>query len=144
MNLKYFTQPEILQQIGHIRVPKFLDGFGDELKAANITLPAAPDSTYSTPNPQDGPYFDSVAAILARETLLPERLRAALVTLEAAASPENEHRLDSTIQRRIPCVSVNRDCPLDCALELWFAVPDELAQFTVPKSDEGGFAPLPS
>src|SRR5437660_11923867 len=74
MNLKYFTQPEILQQIGHIRVPKFLDCFSDELKAASITLPAPPDSTYSTPDPQNRPYFDSVAAILAHQALLPEHL----------------------------------------------------------------------
>src|SRR3989442_6174505 len=129
MNLKYFTQPEILQQIGHIRVPKFLDCFSDELKAASITLPAPPDSTYSTPDPQNRPYFDSIASILAREATLPEHLRATLLTLEAAASPENDDRLQEIIQRRIPCISLNRRCPLDCALELWFAVPDELAQF---------------
>src|SRR5437016_3972593 len=141
MNLKYFTQPEILQQIGHIRVPKFLDCFSDDLKAANITLPPAPDSTYSTPNPQNAPYFDSVAAILAREELLPERLRAALITLEAAASPENHDRLQEIIQRRIPCISLNGHCPLDCALELWFAVPDELAQFQPQAAPEA--LPLP-
>src|SRR3954464_2533617 len=105
-------QPAVLENIGPLRVAKFLDGFADDLKAANIILP--------TPESANGDYFDSVAALLASPALIPQRLRVALLTLELAASPENDGRLDASIQKRIPCVALNRKCPLDCALELWF------------------------
>ena len=116
-----FAQPAILEIIGATRVAKFLDGFTEDLKAANISLPI--------PESANGDYFDSIAALLASPALLPDRLRVALSALEAAASPENAKRLDTAIQHRIPCVSINPNCPLDCALELWFAAPDELVQF---------------
>src|SRR5438552_1535978 len=106
--LPFFTQPAILQQIGPRRLSKLFDGFRDDLKAANVLLPTSESG--------NGSYFDSLAAILASSPNLPERLRNALFTLEAAVSPENQHLLDSTIQRRIPCVSIT--CPLDGALEL--------------------------
>ena len=131
--LNQFTKPAVLQNIGPLRVAKFLDGFADDLKAANITLP--------TPESVNGDYLHSVAALLASSALLPDRLRVALLTLEVAASPENDARLDTAIQHRIPCVSLNRNCPLDCALELWFAAPDELSQFAPPVPPVG---PLPS
>ena len=118
-NLESFTQPEILQQIGSRRLAKLFDAFGDDLKAASILLPS--------PETENGSYFDSLAPEL-ESSALPDRLRAALFTLEAAASPENRERLDSAIQRRIPCVSLSPYCALDRALELWFHAPDELSQ----------------
>src|SRR5437867_8257766 len=131
-----FTQPAILRQIGHVRLAMFFEGFRGELLAA----PLAPLVTI---NPELSTDLAPVAAILAAPALLPERLRAALVTLEAAASPENRPRLQDAIHRRIPCVGVNWQCPLDCALELWFAVPEELSQF---ESSVGvsPAAPIPS
>src|SRR6266571_421147 len=118
-DLEYFSQPEILLQIGSRRLAKLFDGFGDDLKAASILLPSSES--------ENGSYFDSLAPILG-SSALPDRLRAALFTLEAAASPENQDRLDSAIQRRIPCVSLSNS-PVDRALELWFLVPEELSQF---------------
>src|SRR6266404_7932282 len=118
-HLAYFIQPAILRQIGSRRLAKLFDGYGDDLKAASILLPIAES--------ENGSYFDSLAPILG-SVALPDRLRAALFTLEAAASPDNRHRLDSAIQRRIPCVSLT-DCVVDRALELWFQVPEELSQF---------------
>src|SRR6266850_6772328 len=50
------------------------------------------------------------------------------------------HRLHETIQRRIPCVTLTGLCPVDCALELYFAVPEELSQFVPPLSAEAGLA----
>src|SRR3954469_17927403 len=97
--LNQFTQPAVLQNIGPVRVAKFLDGFADDLQAARIILP--------TPESANGEYFDSVAALLASPALLPARLRVALLTLEVAASPENDGRLDASIQKRIPCVGLN-------------------------------------
>jgi len=135
--LPQFTHPAILQAIGHIRVPTFLGGFADDLKAANVLLPTAPDSAdFRVPNPAaDSPhgiYFASVAALLSSPALLPERLRAALFALEAAASPQNQAWLEATIQRRIPSVSLTGLCNLDRALELWFTDPEELSKFTLP------------
>src|SRR5437867_7175677 len=104
--LSQFTQPAILRQIGHIRLAKFLDAFSDDLRAANLLLPTAPDSVCANPDSVNGHYFDSVAAILATPALLPERLRAALLTLEEAASPANQDRLQDAIHRRIPCISL--------------------------------------
>src|SRR6266478_8561717 len=119
-HLAYFIQPAILRQIGSRRLAKLFDGYGDDLKAASILLPTAES--------ENGSYFDSLAPILG-SSALPDRLRGALFTIEAAASPENQDRLDSAIQRRIPCVSLAGCCPLDCALELWFHAPEELSQF---------------
>ena len=85
--LNQFTKPAVLQSIGLLRVAKFLDGFADDLKAANLFLP--------TPESANGDYFHSVAELLGSPALLPDRLRVALLTLEAAASPENDGRLDA-------------------------------------------------
>ncbi len=117
--LHYFSQPAILQQIGVRRLTKFLDGFSDDIRAANVLLPDAES--------ENGDYFNLLAAVLGG-AVLPARLRAALLMLEAAASRENQDCLDSTIQRRIPNVSLSNS-PVDRALELWFLVPEELSQF---------------
>ena len=120
--LSQFTQPAILRQIGHVRLAMFFEGFEQDLAAA----PLVPLITI---NPELSTDLAPVADILATPALLPERLRAALLTLETAASPENRDRLNDALFRRLPCISLKRECPLDCALELWFAVPDELPQF---------------
>ena len=145
MRLALFTRPEILQQIGHLRLPMFFRAFAEDLKAANILLPLPPDPDDlripdPAPDSPQGVYFASVAAILSSPALLPDRLRAILFTLEEAASPENDARLQDAFQRRLPCLAVS-PCALDRALDLWFAAPDELSQFALlvaPKSDEGG------
>jgi len=137
--LTQFTRPATLRAIGHIRVAKFLDGFSDDLRAANVLLPAPPDPAYANPDPANGHYLDSIAAILAATALLPERVRTTLVTLEEAASPANQEKLQEAIQRRIPYVGLAGHCALDCALELWFSVPEEISQFAPPlrsQSDE--------
>src|SRR6266567_1488073 len=119
--LKYFTQSEILQQIGIARLFKLLDEYADDLKGVHIVLP--------TPGSERDDHFDVLAATFASPELLPERLRAGLFALEEAAAPENRDRLQAAIEHRIPSVSLASCCPLDCALELWFAAPDELSQF---------------
>src|SRR5947209_231489 len=134
--LSQFTQPAILRQIGHIRLAMFFEGFRDELLAA----PLVPLLTI---NPELSTDLAPVAAILATLAVLPDRLRAALVTLELAASPENRPRLQDAIHRRIPCVNVNWQCPLDCALELWFAARDELSRFQ-SSAGVSPAAPIPS
>src|SRR6267378_2926090 len=85
-DLEYFSQPEILRQIGSRRLGKLFDSFRDDLKAASTVLPSAES--------ENGSYFDSLAPMLG-SSALPERLRAALCTLETAASPNNRERLDS-------------------------------------------------
>src|SRR6266567_5862859 len=132
VRLKYFSQPEILQQIGIARLFKFLDEYADDLEVANILLP--------TPVSESDDHFDSLAALLASPGLLPERLRTALLALEEAAAPENRDRLQAAIAHRIPSVSLANCCPLDCALELWFAAPDELSQI---EPQEALVGPLP-
>src|SRR5437667_3597522 len=103
-SLHLFTQPAILQQIGTRRLSKFFGYFRDEAETAKI--PPPPDS-------ENESYFNSLATVLA-SSALPGGLRAALLTLEVAASSENRQHLDSAIQRRIPCVSLAGCCPLDC------------------------------
>jgi hypothetical protein len=98
------------------------------LRSAGITLP-----DHETAN---GSYFDAVTSAVALPDRLPAPLRAALLTLENAASAQNQDLMDQSIARRIPCVAVNLDCPLDRALELWFLVPDELEQFQPPAAAE--------
>src|SRR5438105_10806871 len=140
--LREFTNPDTLHTIGHIRVAKLLDCFSPDLTRSNVPVPPAPDPANPPPN---GEYFDAVAALL-RAAHLPEPLLSTLATIEHAAAPENAAALDLAIQRRIPCISLNRDCPLDCALELFFAAPAELGRFipdsesptiSSPSSDEG-------
>jgi len=131
-NLESFTQPEILRQIGSRRLAKLFDGFRDDLKTASILLPTAES--------ENGSYFDSLARIL-DSSALPDALRGALFTIEAAAASKNQDRLDSAIQRRIPSVSLSSCCALDRALELWFHAPDELSQF---QTGPGNDSQLPS
>jgi len=133
--LTQFNKPAILKGIGSIRLAMFLNGFTNELKAFNIPLP--------DPESANGSYFDSLAVLLSSPAVLPERLSAALFTLEKAASPENHACLESIIQRRIPCVSLTGCSAADRALEIWFTHPEELLPFAPPvppKSDEGGLA----
>ena len=119
--LNCFTQPAILKAIGRVRLAMFLETFAEDLKATNILLPP--------PEPENDDYFSALATAFACAQSLPHRLRKALFTLEEAASPKNHERLQEAIKRRIPCVAVSEHCALDRALELWFAVPDELEQF---------------
>ncbi len=131
--LNYFTKSPILRQIGHRRLARLLNPFDDELKAAKFVLPE--------PDHLNDDYFADLANALSTPDRLPIRLRQALLTMELAASPENDKPLWCAIKRRLPSVSVADDCALDRALELWFLAPEEFSQFITPKSDEGGFAP---
>jgi len=138
-HLKYFTVPEILQQIGVIRIPKFLSGFREDLAGSPLAV-------FSDLTPEPSTDFTSLASQFANLPIIPDRLRETLLTLEAAASPRNSERLEEILHRCLPCVGLNRECPLDCALELWFAVPEELSQFktepdtTVVPSSSGKLA----
>src|SRR6185503_11115021 len=123
--LNQFTNPDILHTIGLVRVAKLLGAFSSDFARANIVVPAEPD--YNHP-PVNGEYYDAVAVALASSSL-PEPLLSTLLTIERAAAPESAAALDDAIQRRLPCISLKRDCPLDCALELFFACPDELSAF---------------
>ena len=125
--LTQFIQPAILKGIGHVRLTRFFEGFGGELKAANVVLPA----------PANGNYFDALAAVLAAPTQLPERMRATLFALEEAAAPANNPRLQEAILRRIPRVCLAGLSAVDRALELWFVVPEELSQFGAGVVGEG-------
>src|SRR5712672_2464501 len=126
--LNQFTQVAALKAIGLVRVPMFLDGFNEELRAANIRLPAPLDSLYASASETDT-YFDSMVTILASPALLPEPLRNSMLTIEETASPKNHDRLQEVIFNRLPCSSLTGYCPLDRALELWFSARDELSQF---------------
>jgi hypothetical protein len=118
-SLQFFTNSEILAQIGPARLARFFEPFEDRFQVG-LGLPAQPTiSDYS-----------AVSAILADTENRTEQLRHAMLTLESAASPENCARMDHAIARRIPNVGVNQSCPLDRALELWFAAPEEFPQFT--------------
>ncbi len=132
--LTLFTQTTILREIGYTRLAKSLDLFKEELSPELLSLltrltslsevTTYRDTLNSTPSPE----IVELAASFADFSVLPERLRAALFTLEAAASPENQTRLDAIVQRLIPSVALSQR-PLDRALEIWFLVPDELAPF---------------
>src|SRR4051812_10504658 len=127
-----FTQAVANRQIDPRRLAKLFAPFTSDLHSAGITLP-----DHETAN---GNYSDAVTSAVAMPARLPAPLRAALLTLEAAASPQNQNLMDQSIPRRIPCVAVNPECPFDRALELWFAAPDELSQFASPVPPVG---PLP-
>src|SRR5712672_2733038 len=105
------------------RLAKFFGGFTDSLKSAGISFPDHESA--------NGSYYDSISAALASPERLPAPVRVALFTLETAAELENPNRLDEALNRRIPNVSLT-PCPIDRALELWFLVPEELAQFQPP------------
>src|SRR5260221_450710 len=122
--LNYFTQSPILRQIGHRRLAKLLSPFDEDLKTARLVLPE--------PDPQNDDYFADLANALSMADRLPGRLRQTLLTIEPAASPENDKPLWCAIGRRIPGVSISHDCALDRALELWFVAPEEFSQFAPP------------
>jgi len=127
-DLKYFTQTPILRQIGHRRLARLLSPFDQDLKAGGIPI--------REPRPGDDDYFPDLATALSAIERLPNRLRAVLLTIENAASPENKIPLAAAIKRRIPGISLSPDCPLDQGLELWFAAPDEFSQFVPPDRRE--------
>src|SRR5262245_54860131 len=124
--LNMFVHVHILQQIGHARLARFLDAFDADLQAMNLFAPP--------PLPATHYYFTEVADFLANTENLPPRFLQAMTTIESAASPENSARLDVLIQHHVPNVSFNRSCPLDCALELWFASPETLNSFPIASS----------
>src|SRR4051812_30241466 len=134
-----FSQIDILREVGHIHVAMFLESFGEELRAAGIEAPRAPDPAYSSvPEPEASQYFSAAAGIFERPELLPERLRRTVKMLEAAAA--DEAWLEATIKRRLPCISLNWNCKLECALTLWFMARDELGQFEQSANGETGVA----
>ena len=135
--MKLFNQIAILQKIGHRRVPKFLDEFKHELASAGIVLPEPPDKgMHRAPEEEGRKYFGAVAEILHDEERLPAQLRNAVALLEEAASDSN--RLNQSTQRRLPCISLPRDCDLDCALELWFSARDELDHLVLRNGNGNG------
>jgi hypothetical protein len=115
-----FTQPAIVQFINCRRLALFVSRFTPELHAANLTVP--------DPNNLNGHDTAWFARFFANSGL-PENLRKALRTLEIAADPTNEARVDTILARRFPQNNFGHWHPLDRALELWFNVPEELAVF---------------
>jgi hypothetical protein len=80
---------------------------------------------------------------------LPENLRKALMTIETAADPTNEHRLARIFSRRFPQDNYGHLHPLDRALELWFNAREELAPFepnppASPSNTDVPTNPIPS
>jgi len=123
--LTQFTQTDLLRSIGEYRIAKLLNHFTNDLLQANIQIPNREQ--------QNGQYLDSVAVIFRDSSRLPHPMLETLLTLENAATSENQDRLESSIQRQLDELSL-RDCVLDRALELWFAAPEELSQFATPPS----------
>src|SRR6267154_905525 len=110
--MKLFNQSPILEKIGHRRIPLFLNEFKDELSAEGIALPEPPDPNCQRPTEEEGrKYYGAIAEIFGAEEKLPERLRKTALILEEASSDAN--RLDECLQRRLPCVGLQRDCPVD-------------------------------
>jgi putative DNA primase/helicase len=128
--IKFFSQARILQQIGHLRVAKFLDSFTGDLASENLAAPPV--------EPMTDDYFSQTADLLSNITALPKRLLQAMSALESAAAPENDAQLNTLIQRHIPNVSVSHLCALDRALEVWFTAPDEFTSFKVQSSTVQG------
>ncbi len=154
--LTQFTQPAILKTIGARRLTLLFKKIcHDDLKIAGIALPQAEEETddyfssvaaafaragssgplrSASPLPSqrgegggEGSVFSSLPTT--QDPPAGAAFLKTLLTLETAASLENQAALDDAVQRRLSCVSVSRHCALDRALELWFACPDELAPF---------------
>ena len=110
--MKLFNQIPILEKIGHRRIPMLLNEFKHELSTAAIVLPDPPDANYPKPPDDEGQkYYCAIAEIFGAEEKLPERLRKTALILEEAASDAN--RLDECLKRRLPCVGLQQDCPVD-------------------------------
>src|SRR5882762_1303972 len=128
-----FTQPEILKQLGPLRIARFFQDFTEDLKAAGL-VPPDHDS-------DPGNYFNSVAALFASPAL-PGRLRSVLLAVELLAAPENSDRLESAVSCYLPNISFPLNAPpLDRALELWFYSPKtllNLAAAEIPISHAAG------
>ena len=60
MSLTFFIQPEILNRIGTVRIARFFQDFTEDLKAAGLVPPDAPDPESATDN-----YINSAAALFA-------------------------------------------------------------------------------
>jgi putative DNA primase/helicase len=117
----------VLQKIGARRLGKLLRPFAGELD--DFPMPP-PDE------PSDNQYFHTLAAALANGSHIPWSVRKVLLTLEQAAAPESDRRLEEAIQRRIPNVCLPPNFALDRALEVWIVAPEELAAFAPPEEEE--------
>jgi hypothetical protein len=115
-----FTQPDVLHFINCRKWARFLSAFAPELHQANLTVP--------DPDHLNGHDIFWFARFFANSNL-PEKLRKALRTLETAADPTNEGRIDRIFARRFPQDNFGHLHPLDRALELWFNAREELAPF---------------
>ena len=97
-----FSEAVARHDIDPRRLAKFFGPFSESLSAVGISFPGHESA--------NGSYFDSISAALASPELLPAPVRAALSTLETAATLENQNRLDDALNRRIPNVSLT-PCP---------------------------------
>src|SRR5436190_18929386 len=108
--LSQFANPSVLKQIGFNRLARFVAGFSDHLKAANLPVPD-PDFRAE--------FSATITALFASPEVLPPRLRHTLLTLEKAAAPENENRLNVATSRRLANTPIGHLSPLVQALELF-------------------------
>lgn len=119
-HLKYFTEPQILRQIGPARLVRVFEGFSDDLKEAAIGFPK-PDS-------DSADFFNAVATLAASSAVVSERLRAALVAIERLAAPESSQILNSAWGNYFPQITPP-PVALDRVLELWFWCPQAVFDF---------------
>ncbi|HSU55035.1 MAG TPA: DUF3631 domain-containing protein [Candidatus Dormibacteraeota bacterium] len=118
---KFFNDIEILRFIGQVRMARLLEPYRTDLAALSLQLPPA--------QPETAGYCPQLAPVLAYPDALPQKLRACLLALENAASPENCCELEAAIDRSP--VRNHRFHPLDRALELHFQAPELLKPFEI-------------
>src|SRR5215471_3906678 len=137
INLRYFTKPDILLQIGCRRLARLLEPFSQELMPLN--LPQPPDAD------EDPIYPPALAAALAAsEPTLPQAVAKVLLTIEAAAAPENLDRLHDISLRYFPNLNPTILCPLSRALDVWLFYPEQLAPFAPTETPQQAPSPADS
>ena len=155
--LTRFTQPPVLADVGRGLIAELFDRFKEDLGTA-VGTPDLSGSSVRTlpicglalpkPDAEDGPYFDSCAALFSATETLPLRLRHALLALEKLASPEERDRLHETVMDAPIILGLDfHDVPERLALQLYLwapygkAVDDELGVDPPLPSDSPRFAP---
>src|SRR5207237_4489579 len=106
-DLKLFSDPYVLRQAGRPLLTRFFERFTHLLPSKHF-LP--------NPRPDNDAYFDSLALVLERTCELPDALLQALLEIETLALPENQPRLQATLESDFEPTDAT---PLSQAIRAW-------------------------
>src|SRR5438552_15010974 len=119
--LQWFTNAQILTELGRELLAKFLARFRDDLAWSDIYLP--------NPESQTPHYFNQVATLLKSPQSWPHSFEQALLAIEHLASPEMQPRREALLAQAQPELRLDpASSPQRLAIQLWLHSPYRLIE----------------